>query len=149
MNETDNIFGLINRNLSESKPFVLATIVRTTGSSPRHTGAKMLIYSDGTISGTIGGGKFEKMVIEDSIRLLDDDQQTQFKNYKFTGEGPDSTGMTNTLSYRIPILLKTLRTDAGTKRIKSKLLRSIWSQAMTGYSASEGLVLRLSAGLAP
>ena len=94
MNETNDIFSLITRNISEGKPFVLATIVQTAGSSPRHTGARMLIYPDGSISGTIGGGKFEKMVIEDSVKLLDDDQQTLFKNYKFTGDAPDSTGMT-------------------------------------------------------
>ncbi|MFN8532122.1 MAG: XdhC family protein [Dehalococcoidia bacterium] len=35
---------------------VLATIVGTKGSTPRKTGSKMLIYPDGKIRGTIGGG---------------------------------------------------------------------------------------------
>lgn len=38
----------------------LCTIVNTSGSVPRHIGAKMLVYADGKISGTIGGGNLEK-----------------------------------------------------------------------------------------
>ena len=34
----------------------LATVAATTGSVPRRTGSKMLVYNDGKISGTIGGG---------------------------------------------------------------------------------------------
>jgi xanthine dehydrogenase accessory factor len=42
----------------------LATVVRTKGSTPRHPGSKMVVLEDGTISGTIGGGKIELEVIE-------------------------------------------------------------------------------------
>jgi xanthine dehydrogenase accessory factor len=41
------------------QPAVLATVVETRGSSPRKAGAKMLVYADGSICGTIGGGKTE------------------------------------------------------------------------------------------
>ncbi len=41
----------------------LATVVESTGSSPRKAGAKMLVRSDGTILGTVGGGKVETEVI--------------------------------------------------------------------------------------
>lgn len=42
----------------------LATVVRTQGSVPRHAGSKMLIWPDGTIEGTVGGGMLEARVIE-------------------------------------------------------------------------------------
>lgn len=42
----------------------LATVVESSGSSPRKAGAKMLVKSDGSILGTIGGGKVELEVIE-------------------------------------------------------------------------------------
>ena len=42
----------------------LATVVHTTGSVPRHPGAKMLVRADGGITGSIGGGKIELEVIE-------------------------------------------------------------------------------------
>jgi xanthine dehydrogenase accessory factor len=42
----------------------LATVVATSGSVPRHAGAKMLVHADGSIVGTIGGGKVELETIE-------------------------------------------------------------------------------------
>jgi len=40
----------------------LATIVRSHGSTPRHGTSKMLVYADGNIIGTVGGGELEKRV---------------------------------------------------------------------------------------
>ena len=48
----------------------LATIAATTGSVPRAAGAKMIVYGDGKISGTIGGGKFEALVVADALAAL-------------------------------------------------------------------------------
>jgi xanthine dehydrogenase accessory factor len=73
--------------------FVLATIVRTAGPSPRTAGAKMLVYSDGSISGTIGGGTFEKMVTDDCLQLLKSGTRHQMKRYAFSQMGKDATGM--------------------------------------------------------
>lgn len=79
--------------MAAGEPFVLATIVRTVGSSPRQVGAKMLVFPDGSISGTIGGGIFEKLVIDDCLGMLKDHRSHLLKNYRFTEEGPDATGM--------------------------------------------------------
>lgn len=43
----------------ESGPQALATVVRTSGSTPRHAGAKMVVGSDASSFGTIGGGRVE------------------------------------------------------------------------------------------
>ena len=48
----------------------LATVAATTGSVPREAGAKMIVYGDGKISGTIGGGKFEALVVADALGAL-------------------------------------------------------------------------------
>src|SRR3954447_15482562 len=45
--------------LERGEPAALVTIVRSTGSTPPRTGAKMLVYADGRIVGTIGGGCYE------------------------------------------------------------------------------------------
>jgi len=42
--------------LQASKQVVLATIVETKGSTPRKIGSQMLIFRDGQVRGTIGGG---------------------------------------------------------------------------------------------
>ncbi|WNR45775.1 XdhC family protein [Paenibacillus roseipurpureus] len=49
---------------------VLATVIRTKGSTPRKVGAKMIIYADGTIAGTIGGGCGEGEVIEIAMHVI-------------------------------------------------------------------------------
>jgi xanthine dehydrogenase accessory factor len=51
-------------------PFVLATITEVTGSSPRGVGAKMLVFADGSIAETIGGGVLERQVIDDARSCL-------------------------------------------------------------------------------
>lgn len=48
----------------DGTPAAMATIISTNGSMPRHTGSKMLVYTDGRIVGTIGGGAMESKVIE-------------------------------------------------------------------------------------
>lgn len=56
----------------QGEPVVLATIIRERGSVPRHAGSKMLVYSDGRITGTIGGGEMESRVIEAATDALND-----------------------------------------------------------------------------
>ncbi len=50
--------------------FVLCIVTQTRGSVPRAPGAKMLVYRDGSIFGTIGGGRIEKKVIEDALLAM-------------------------------------------------------------------------------
>jgi xanthine dehydrogenase accessory factor len=52
------------------KPFAIVTIAATTGSVPRAAGSKMFVYADGRSSGTIGGGKFESLVIADAVASM-------------------------------------------------------------------------------
>jgi xanthine dehydrogenase accessory factor len=51
---------------------VLCTIIRSQGSTPRHTGSKMLVYPDGSITGTVGGGELESRVIQEAVESLQD-----------------------------------------------------------------------------
>jgi xanthine dehydrogenase accessory factor len=51
-------------------PLVLATVVKARGSVPRRSSAKMLVYEDGRISGTIGGGEMESRVIAEAQAVL-------------------------------------------------------------------------------
>lgn len=55
----NNIFITLYEKLNNHQPVVLATILTRNGSAPRTAGAQMLVYSDGTIDGTIGGGLLE------------------------------------------------------------------------------------------
>lgn len=54
----------------QREPCTLATVVETTGSIPRAAGAKMIVYSKTRTLGTVGGGKFESLVIMDAIQAM-------------------------------------------------------------------------------
>jgi xanthine dehydrogenase accessory factor len=63
-------------------PACLATIVKTAGSTPREMGAKMIICTDGTTFGSVGGGcgenqvrtaAFQSALIKEEPRLLEVD----------------------------------------------------------------------------
>lgn len=51
-------------------PVVVATVISTHRSVPRRAGSKMLVYNDGTISGSIGGGEMESRVIAECLDVL-------------------------------------------------------------------------------
>ncbi|MEO8440024.1 MAG: XdhC family protein [Spartobacteria bacterium] len=61
------------------KPCALVIVAETKGSAPRAAGAKMLVYLDGSTSGTIGCGKFEVLAIEEVLACLRD-KRTLLKN---------------------------------------------------------------------
>ncbi len=62
-------------------PYVLATIVETSGSTPRETGGKMVI-TEQNITATIGGGQFEQLVIEEARAMLSaSSAQQQVRHY--------------------------------------------------------------------
>lgn len=67
---------------------VLVTVAATTGSAPRAAGAKMLVRADGRISGTIGGGKFEALVIAEARGA----REVFLKTYPLREDEPDSFG---------------------------------------------------------
>lgn len=56
----------------DGEAVVLATVVRAQGSVPRNAGAKMLVYEDGRISGTVGGGEMESLVMDEARTALDE-----------------------------------------------------------------------------
>ncbi len=50
--------------------YAWATVVKVSGSAPRHVGAKMLVTERGEIFGTIGGGTLEHQVTADAKKII-------------------------------------------------------------------------------
>jgi len=48
----------------------LCTLVGKVGSAPRDVGAKMAVFEDGGTCGTVGGGNFERLVVEKAVETL-------------------------------------------------------------------------------
>ncbi len=54
------------------EPLVLVTVTKSRGSSPRDAGAKVIVLSDGTFFGTVGGGRLENLVLSEARKCLAD-----------------------------------------------------------------------------
>ena len=50
---------------------VLVTVTKSSGSTPRKQGAKMIVLSNGTFFGTVGGGTPELYALEDARKCFD------------------------------------------------------------------------------
>jgi len=64
------IFKKISELKNEDIAVCLATIIETTGSTPREIGAKMIVCADGTLYGSVGGGCGESQVKSAALRCL-------------------------------------------------------------------------------
>ncbi|RLD15935.1 MAG: XdhC/CoxI family protein, partial [Caldiserica bacterium] len=62
-----DIFERIFELKRERRVFCLTTLIKSDGSSPRDLGARMIVYTEGNIEYTIGGGALEKLVVEDAV----------------------------------------------------------------------------------
>src|SRR6266542_1021516 len=100
MSSDETFFRQLAEELSRRGRLALATVVETKGSGPSKSGRRMLIFPDGTFSGTIGGGPFEALVVADAAALFRDEGPARFaKWYDFfereiaSGEEREPTNM--------------------------------------------------------
>ena len=82
---------MVDARGKERTPFAVATVAATTGSVPRTAGSKMFVYSDGRSSGTIGGGKFEALVLADALKAMRE-KKPLLKTYPLHEGDADSFG---------------------------------------------------------
>lgn len=64
------IYEEMARLARQGEPFCLATVIAHEGSAPRKTGAKMLFRSDGSMLGTVGGGRVETETMQAARQVL-------------------------------------------------------------------------------
>ena len=67
---TEELLSKIAELSRTGAAFVVATVVRTAGSTPRGAGAKMIVLADGSTLGTVGGGALELEVTRDAMAAL-------------------------------------------------------------------------------
>jgi xanthine dehydrogenase accessory factor len=66
----ENIFETLGGLQKTGTPATLAIVIRTEGSVPRKPGTKMIIFEDGKIIGTLGGGDLENRVIGQALETI-------------------------------------------------------------------------------
>jgi xanthine dehydrogenase accessory factor len=64
-------FEELKRLHEEGTQAVVATIVRTKGSTPREVGARMIVEANGTSRGTVGGGCGEAEVWSEAMAVFE------------------------------------------------------------------------------
>ena len=69
-----------------------ATVVDTSRSVPRRAGAKMLVFRDGSISGTVGGGEMEARVVSEAVAALADGR-CRLLSYRLVDPGRGDPGV--------------------------------------------------------
>lgn len=85
-----DIYEEIIRLQSRGESAALATVVSTSGSTPRESGSKMLVRQDGSILGTVGGSLMEGQVREAAKSVMHEGKP---KILDFDLTGKDAGGM--------------------------------------------------------
>jgi xanthine dehydrogenase accessory factor len=65
-----SIFSKAEEIKNSQQCAALCIVIETKGSTPRKEGSKMIVFADGTIFGSIGGGSVEKEVAEKTVELI-------------------------------------------------------------------------------
>ncbi len=81
----DELMKLVVKGLESGVGVALCLIVSKEGSGPRDVGAKMVVYSNGETYGSIGGGYFERYVINEALKALEEGKPKLIK-FSFTGK---------------------------------------------------------------
>ncbi|EQB63323.1 MAG: hypothetical protein RBG1_1C00001G0902 [candidate division Zixibacteria bacterium RBG-1] len=63
-------YSKIKELLEQRVSFAVATVIKSVGSTPRKTNAKMIILANGEIIDSIGGGTLEALVIKEALTAL-------------------------------------------------------------------------------
>lgn len=86
------VFAAVADALERGEPAALVTIVSTTGSTPQRVGAKMLVFGDGRLVGTIGGGCYENDAFGKAREAIQH-RRPQLVRYELSDDFAQETGL--------------------------------------------------------
>lgn len=93
INRSDLDFRVIETLVEkQNEPRSIVTVISSVGSVPRGAGAKMIVYPNGAINGSIGGGCSEAAVIQNAIDIIGTGSY-QIETIDLTGEAAEEEGM--------------------------------------------------------
>ena len=81
------IFQEIVKALRNGEKVALCIVVEKKGSGPRNIGAKMIVYRDGRSLGSIGGGNLERIIVEEALKALNENESKNITLSLGGGEG--------------------------------------------------------------
>jgi xanthine dehydrogenase accessory factor len=93
MDEFETVTRSALQALERGERVAMATVVQARGSAPRHAGARILVWPDGHIVGTVGGATLEERVIQHAQEALQS-SRSRLEKYIFSTENdPESVGL--------------------------------------------------------
>jgi xanthine dehydrogenase accessory factor len=92
MSSEYDFYRSVLETLDHGDAVAIATVTKASGSVPRGVGSKMLVWRDGTIEGTVGGGTMEERVIEEAKDAIMDGRPRQ-REYLFASDAENSVGL--------------------------------------------------------
>ena len=89
------VYEQIAQAQAEGQRLAVATIITTSGSTPQRTGAKLLVFADGRMLGTVGGGCVEADVWAEARTALAENEPRlcRFTLRDAPDVSPDEEGM--------------------------------------------------------
>lgn len=72
--------------LDSNEPVALVSLISSNGSSPRKSGAMMIVKQTGEIFGSVGGGSLEKTCIQEALAAIGAGESREVK-CRLTGDG--------------------------------------------------------------
>lgn len=88
----EDVFEAVAEALKRGESAALVTIIRAQGSTPQRVGAKMLVFPDGRIVGTIGGGCYENEAFW-KARTAIETRQPVIAKFELTDDLAEDSGL--------------------------------------------------------
>lgn len=87
------ILNALITELEAHSPCVVATVVNSSGSAPRTSGARMLVRVDGSIVGSVGGGAIEGRCLANAKELLQSNDDQSLLEFDLSKNDATALGM--------------------------------------------------------
>ena len=100
-----NVFEAASEACRKGIAVAMATIIEASGSTPRSSGARMLVYADKKIVGSVGGGELERKVIDLAVEAIQKHQHMRYSSQLDVEKGMRCAGKVEI--YIEPLLVQT------------------------------------------
>ena len=87
------VFNKALEELNDGNEFVVASVVKTSGSTPQKPGSKLLVKKDGKTIGTLGGGCVEGDIWFASKEILEKGGKSKYQDYVLNEELASNDGL--------------------------------------------------------
>jgi len=89
----EKILDEANLWIKTNQKVVLATVVKTWGSSPRQVGSRMIVSEIGNFLGSVSGGCVESSVVRECMQLIKDNELFKKIELKVSNENAWNVGL--------------------------------------------------------